>query len=145
MSFQQSPPGPGGAFLTLPPIWHPPVSSVWMVSFALVVAAVNLNALPSQVVSFTANPLGFFATILIGLSAYDSGYPQASFAILFFLLMAWSHTRNTESFNPSGTVDWVTNSKRWFVEVVLKEKPIAIQEKTTNTYPIQGGNSVPSS
>lgn len=40
-------------------------------------------------------------------------------------------------FQPSGTIDWVTTQKKWFVEKVLKEKPIAIQEKEVDTYPIQ--------
>lgn len=40
-------------------------------------------------------------------------------------------------FQPSGTIDWVTTQKKWFVEKVLKEKPIAIQEKEVETYPVQ--------
>jgi len=38
---------------------------------------------------------------------------------------------------PSGAIDWVTNNKKWFVEKVLMEKPIAIQEKEVSTYPVQ--------
>ena len=38
---------------------------------------------------------------------------------------------------PSGTIDWVTNNKKWFVEKVLMEKPVAIQEKEVSTYPVQ--------
>jgi hypothetical protein len=43
----------------------------------------------------------------------------------------------TEAFQPAGALEWVTNNKKWFVEKVLKEKPIAIQEKEVPTYPIQ--------
>jgi predicted membrane protein len=38
---------------------------------------------------------------------------------------------------PSGTIDWVNNKKKWFVEKVLMEKPIGIQEKEVSTYPVQ--------
>jgi hypothetical protein len=33
-------------------------------------------------------------------------------------------------------MDWVTNNKKWYVEKALKESPVAIQEKSVNTYPI---------
>ena len=42
-----------------------------------------------------------------------------------------------EGFVPSGTLDWVTTQKKWFVEKVLLERPLAIQEKEVATYPIQ--------
>jgi hypothetical protein len=54
--------------------------------------------------------------------------------------MIWSsHIATSEGFlNATNTVDWVTTSKQWFVERVLKENPIAIQEKDVATYPISG-------
>jgi hypothetical protein len=57
--------------------------------------------------------------------------------------MVWSaeQSQNTEGFlSGVNTVDWVTNSKRWFVEKVLHERPLGIQEKDVNTYPIQGSS-----
>lgn len=139
----QSPPG-GGA-MNFSQLWHPPISAPWIVSILVLVAAVNLEALPPAIISIMTHPAGFFFTLLIALGIYDSGFPPAAFALLFFLLMAWSKKQHVEGFSPSGTVDWVTNNKRWFVEVVLKEKPLGIQEKDVKTYPIQGDNSLPSS
>jgi hypothetical protein len=67
-------------------------------------------------------------------------YTPVAFALFFFLLAMWSaHVSSKEGFmNASSTVDWVTNSKRWFVEKVLMEKPLAIQEKDVATYPVSG-------
>jgi hypothetical protein len=143
-------PGQGGAFFNgrAPPVWSPPISMPWIISIVLLVISVNLDSLPPAIPAAVNHPIGFFLSLLFALYAYDMGFPQTAFASLFFILMTWSqkqHARNEEGFSPSGTIDWVTNGKRWFVEVVLKEKPLAIQERPTNTYPIQGDNSVPSS
>ena len=69
------------------------------------------------------------------------GFPPATFAILFFLLSVWLIEVSSKAegyLNASETVDWVTNSKRWYVEKVLKERPMAIQEKDVSTYPVSG-------
>jgi hypothetical protein len=149
MSYQQPPPGfPGGAFFpqSMKPIWHPPVPASWIASVLILVAAVNLPALPPQLLQFLIHPFGFFVTLVLALFAYDGGSPQIAFSMVFLLLIAWSKQLRSEGFSgPSGTVDWVTNTKRWFVEVVLKEKPLGIQEKKEITYPVQGDNSLPSS
>jgi hypothetical protein len=42
-----------------------------------------------------------------------------------------------EGFVPAGALDWVTTNKKWFVEKVLMERPVAIQEKEVSTYPVQ--------
>jgi hypothetical protein len=71
-------------------------------------------------------------------------FSPGAFAIMYFLLIAWSLqlTSKQEGFlNASNTLDWVTNSQRWFVEKVLKERPIAIQEKGVDTFPVQGASS----
>lgn len=139
------PPLPGGGFMEKP-IWHPPISLPWILSFFIVVGASNVEALPPQIHRWLTHPVGFFVTFLVGLAAYDSGFPPAAFAILFFLLMIWTSKERQEGFgNPSGTVDWVTNNKRWFAEVVLKEKPMGIKERDVATFPVQGDNSLPSS
>ena len=150
----QAPPGfgNGGAFFPsaaaamMKPIWHPPIPASWIVTILLLVASVNLNALPPQIFKFLVHPFGFFTTLMLALFAYDGGSAPVSFALVFLLLMAWSKFQRSEGFSgPAGTVDWVTNTKRWFVEVVLKEKPLGIQEKKETTYPVQGDSSLPSS
>ena len=139
---------PGGGFLPDTPIWHPPISVPWIVSLLVLIGAANVEVLPPQLLHVLTHPVGFFVVLLIALGAYDVGFPPAAFAILFLLLMVWSthQRRKSEGFTgASGTVDWVTNNKRWFVEAVLKEKPLGVQDKNVSTYPVQGDNSLPSS
>jgi hypothetical protein len=76
------------------------------------------------------------------------GFVPGAFAVLFFLLMVWSahKSKQTEGFlNASNTIDWVNNSQRWFVEKTLKENPKGIQEKSVDTFPIQGATTQSSS
>jgi hypothetical protein len=138
-SGMSTPPGRGGMFFEkMQPIWYPPVSVPWIISFLLVLGAANAEALPPRVHAILTHPAGFFITFLVALAAYDAGFAPATFAILFFLLMVWATQRRREGFQLSNTVDWVTNHKRWFAEVVLKEKPMGIREKDVSTYPVQG-------
>lgn len=126
------------------PIWHPPIPTEWILSFLILVGASNIEALPPQVSRTILHPAGFFITFLFAIAAFDAGYTIAPFAILFCLLLSWVTNERNEGFQVAGTVDWVQNNKRWFVESVLKEKPLGIKDKDVNTYPVQGDNSVPS-
>ena len=136
---------PGGGGMFDKPMWHPPLSVPWILSILLLIGAVNVEALPPLVHRILTHPVGFFVTFLVALSAYDSGFAPATFATLFLLLMVWSYTKRSENFQAAGTVDWVTNSKKWFVEAVLKEKPMGISDKEVKTSAVQGDNSLPSS
>ena len=127
------------------PMWHPPVPMEWILSVLLLIGASNIEALPPQVTRTILHPVGFFFTFLFAIAAFDNAYTVAPYAILFFLLMAWVTKERNEGFQVAGTVDWVQNNKRWFVESVLKEKPMGIKDKDVTTYPVQGeSNSVPS-
>ncbi len=126
---------PGGA---IKPVWHPPIPMEWILSFFILIAASNIEALPSPVYKTILHPVGFFMTFLLALAAFDAGYKVAPLVILFFLLLAWVTRERAEGFQASGTIDWVQNNKRWFSEVVLKEKPKGIKDKDVNTYPVQG-------
>jgi hypothetical protein len=131
---------PGGA-LNLTPIYYPPVSVKWIITGLIVFVGAVANKISSEMRQKFAHPFGFFLTSLAALAMYQLGFPPAAFAILFFLLMTWSAevSAKQEGFlNASPTVDWVQNSKRWFVEKVLKERPLGIQEKEVLTLPVQG-------
>jgi hypothetical protein len=130
-------PGVGG-FLGMKPIWHPPVDASWIFTVVLLVIAANADEIAPKYRSLLLHPFAFFAIIVFSLVLYDYGYMHVTFAILFFILGVWAISRK-EGFSPSGTLDWVTYHKRWFSEIVLKEKPVAIQEKDVATFPIQGG------
>lgn len=133
MNFQ----APGGA-MNFGQLWHPPVSFSWMACVAILIFAVNLEAMSPHILRWFQSPIGFFIGFLIALASYQAGYPPLCFAVLFFLMMVWTKYHRVEGFHPFGNVDWVNNNKRWFVEKVLKERPLGIQEKDVATYPIQG-------
>ena len=139
-----NPPAPfpgGAAYNSLTPLWHPPIASKWIFTAAIVFAGSVANRLPPTIRNVFTNPVGFFLTALTAIGAYQLGFPPACFAILFFLLSVWSIHVSSKAegyLNASETVDWVTNSKRWYVEKVLKERPMAIQEKDVSTYPVSG-------
>ena len=142
------PPGPGASYaggniLNLTPIYYPPIASQWIASILIVFAGAVANRFNNTVRATFTNPIGFFLTALTGIAAFHYGFIPVSFAILFFLLMMWAaQISNMEGFlNATNTIDWVTNSKRWYVEKVLKERPVAIQEKDVATYPVEGASA----
>lgn len=133
-------PGAGGAAMLLGPVWYPPITVKWIVTGLIVFAGATAQRMNPSVRGVFTHPIGFFMTALLAIAIFQVGFPPAAFAILFFLLMIWSvsETKTHEGFlNASNTVDWVTNSKRWYVEKTLKERPLAIQEKEIDTYPVQ--------
>jgi hypothetical protein len=131
----------GGAPGMQSPIWHPPIESRWIAACLIVFAGAMANRMPMWVLHFFASPIGFFLTTLVALASYTYKFVPGSFAIFFFLLLVWSahRSKQLEGFlHASNTVDWVTNSQRWYVEKVLKERPLGIQEKGVDTFPVQG-------
>ena len=138
----QGAPGSGGGFMDmrlLQPIWYPPITVKWIITGLIVFAGAVAPRIPDNYRGYVAHPLGFFVTALVALAMYQWGFPPAAFALMFFLLAVWSahQTRETEGFlNASSTVDWVNNSKRWYVEKVLRERPLGIQDKEVSTYPV---------
>ena len=138
------PPGAsGGNFMqSLTPLWHPPIASKWILTVLIVFAGAVSKNFTAETKQFFTRPVVFFLTALVAFGIYEVGFAPGAFAVLFFLLMVWSSSSiaRTEGFlNASSTIDWVTNSKRWYVEEVLKERPIAIQDKDVATYPVEGG------
>jgi hypothetical protein len=138
----QFPGGTGGGFFPMPPIWYPPIELKWLATGLIVFAGAVANRVQPQIRALFVSPAGFFFTALLAMVMFQYGFQPAAFAILFFLLCMWSANVAEEPFlNGSNAVDWVTSSKRWFVERVLKEDPIAIQEKDVRTYPVQGASA----
>jgi hypothetical protein len=131
---------PGGAITQ---IWHPPVGVEWIIAFVLIVLSTNVAALPKGVFRVFLHPAGFFLTFLCAICAYDSKYSPITFSLLFFLLMLWIYQMRTSEGFASSAIDWVQQGNRWYVESVLKEKPLGIKEKDVATYPVQGDSSMP--
>ena len=126
------------------PIWYPPVSVLWIATVLVVFFGAVVNRVPPALIATFTSPAGFFGTALAAIACIKLDAIPLGFAILFFLLSAWAirqfrSPEGTEGFlDGSNIVDWVTNSKRWYVEKVLKERPLGIQEKDVSTYPVQG-------
>jgi hypothetical protein len=130
---------PGGA-INFTPLWHPPVSVKWMLTGLVVFAGAVADRIQPRLRAVFTTPLGFFICAIAALALFEYGFPPAAFAVLFFLLMVWSaQISSRENFiNGSNTVDWIINDKKWYVEKVLQETPIAIQDKDVSTYPVAG-------
>ena len=119
------------------PIWYPPIHLKWILTSLVVFAGAVANKFGPKVHSVFLHPAGFFFTLLTALGFYQVGFPPMTFAILFFLLSLWASQSTNEGFLcGANTIDWVVNDKRWWVERVLKERPLGIQEKDVATYPI---------
>jgi len=138
------------------PNWMPPLSFATILTLLCIVGAAQADKLPSSIPQFFLHPVGFILTGLIAISSYEYNQIPLAVALILFLLslaaarhasisVPSSVPTSTEGFLPfipSGTIDWVTNEKqKWFVERVLKETPLGIQDKPVNTYPVQTESS----
>lgn len=147
-SRMQAPQPQIGAQLTggrVPPVWIPPVSPDLLVAFVLVVIGSNIELVPNEYRPYVANPLVIFVGMFITAGLAGMGMIPTAFAVAFCLVnlvRVMPQKKKVspgakEGFVPSGTLDWVTTNKKWFVEKVLMERPVAIQEKEISTYPVQ--------
>lgn len=155
-----APPMPGGG-LQLPPLWYPPMSLKWILTGLVVFAGAVANRLKPSVRALFTGPVGFFGSAVAAFAMFKYGFPPLAFAMVFFLLNVWAAEESEAFTNMSpradryegqeaypqffegffaniDSVEPVTNSKRWFVERVLKERPEAILEKGVLTLPISG-------
>jgi hypothetical protein len=132
-------PGNGGGVFPKIPIYHPPIEFKYILIGFFLYIGTFAHKIQSSLRNKITHPLGFFVLIAFVLIVFQSGNTAIAFAALFMLLMIWVAQTVHEGFlNGSNTMDWVTNSKKWFVERTLKEQPIAIQQKDVKTYPISG-------
>jgi hypothetical protein len=144
------------------PLWMPPLSFKTIATIAFVIGATQADKIPSQLSQFLLHPVGFILTSLIAISAFEYNSPAFAVALIILLLSVWAAKKssinntindysnktfmpfNTEPFvpySPSGTIDWITEPKKWFVERVMKENPLAIIAKDVQTYPVQTESS----
>jgi hypothetical protein len=137
------------------PIWMPPLSGKTIFTVIFVIAATQADKLPEQFNTFLLHPIGFILSILIAISAFEYGAPSFAVALILLLLSVWSfkkvksknaiynkpYAENFTTYIPSGTIDWVFEPKKWFVEKVMKETPLGIVAKDVHTYPVQTESS----
>lgn len=134
------------------PIWMPPLSFATLVTILCIIGATQADKLPSVIPTTLLHPVGFILTVLIAISLYEYNSVPLAISLILLLLSVWAahHTiskvpASSEGFLPfvpSGTIDWVNNDKqKWFVERVLKETPMGIQDSKIATYPVQTESS----
>ena len=134
------------------PIWMPPLSFATLLTIVCILSASQADKLHPIVPTIFLHPVGFILTVLIAISLYEYNSIPLAIALILLLLSVWaahheqsSVPRSSEGFVssvPSGTIDWVNNDKqKWFVERVLRETPIGIQDKNVATYPVQTESS----
>jgi len=133
----------------------PPVTPESIIAVLLIIGGSMIEVVPQQYHIYLSNPLVFLVGMLLSAGLASAKQISIAFAVAFFLvnllrimpkkMIKKTVTKTTkivspgikEGFQPAGTIDWVTNHKKWFVEKVLKEKPVGIQEKEVSTYPVQ--------
>jgi hypothetical protein len=126
------------------PIWMPPIQVEWIGAATLVILGGNIEKLPENYHAILCHPLVFLFGMIVSVGLAAFKMLPLSLAVAFFLvnvvrLMPKKEITipgKKEGFVPSGAIDWVTTQKKWFVEKVLLERPVAIQEKEVVTYPI---------
>jgi hypothetical protein len=127
------------------PTWLPPIQLDWIIATILVFLGANIEKVPEKYHTQLANPLIFLVGMLFSAGLASQKQMLYAFAVAFLLvnlvrLMPVKQPpgkMKKEGFIPSGTLEWVTTQKKWFVEKVLNESPIAIQDKEVSTYPVQ--------
>ena len=157
----QAPPQQHGQGVPQTPLWMPPIQIDWLIAIILIFVGSNIEQVPEQYHAIISNPLVFLVGMLVSAGVAAVGEIPIAFAIAFCLVnlirimpkkilvkanpgakkqkesKPEQAKKSVEGFTPSGTIDWVTTHKKWFVEKVLMEKPVGIQEKEVATYPIQ--------
>ena len=134
------------------PIWMPPLSFATLFTLLCILGAAQADKLPSIIPSTLLHPVGFILTVLIAISFYEYNSVPLAVSLILLLLSVWAAHHEVAkvpassegfiSIIPSGTIDWVNDEKqKWFVERVLKETPVGIQDKNIATYPIQTESS----
>jgi hypothetical protein len=129
------------------PIWMPPLSFATILTILFIIGAAQADKLPSVIPQTMIHPVGFILTVLIAISLYEYNSIPLAVALVVLLLSVWAaHHKSPQEgfvpFVPSGTIDWVNNDKqKWFVERVLRETPVGIQDKNVATYPVQTESS----
>ena len=126
--------------LSLAPLLQSPLSVVYAVLLALLIVYSSL--VPNDVRLFADSLLGRILGILwVYLAVEGLGWLFGLFTALAFLMILYLSARpsvSTEGFHgSSGVVEKERIGRRWFVERVLGEDPVAISTEKVTTLPVQ--------
>jgi hypothetical protein len=127
--------------LSLAPLLESPPKLVYGVLLALLI--VYSSVVPDSVRLFADTLLGrLFGILWIYLTVEGLGWLFGLFTALAFLMVIYLSPRSpslgsfTEGFH-GGVVEKERIGKRWFVERVLGEDPVAISTEKVTTLPVQ--------
>ena len=126
--------------LSLAPLLDSPLRLSYAVFLALLL--VYSAALPAEIRHFADTLLGrVFAVLWIYLTVEGLGWLFGLFTCMTFLMVIYlsPHTGSVEGFSGSGggMVEKERVGRRWFVERVLGENPVAIATEKVMTLPVQ--------
>lgn len=110
----------------------------------LVIAITFVKQIPAPLRSQAGTFLGrlFLFSLTVAIGQFYSWTNGLLMAILSLLLLSLS-PRTTEGFQPMAmmSLKLIENNKKWFVERVLKENPVAIEEDRVKTQAIQDNSN----
>jgi hypothetical protein len=115
----------------------------------LTLAIVFVKQIPVEIRSQAGSILGrlflFFTTLYIADKYYWTD--GLLMGILTLLLLSLSPRKTAEGFmdDTDTNIEIVQGKRKWWVEKVLKENPVAIQDKTVRTKAVQDGSNGSSS
>jgi hypothetical protein len=117
---------------------------------ALILAIVFVKQIPVELRSHASSFIGrgilFFSTMYIAdRYSWTNGLLMG---VLTLLLLSLSPRKISESFQSSKddtSLKMIQEKKKWWVEMVLKENPIGIQEETVKTQAVQDSSNTSNS
>ena len=112
-----------------------PLPINWLSAVLILIVAERPDGLPSSIRKVLTSWLGIIGLFAGGLVLFVS-QPIIGTAvfILMFALLAEEHKKNKrEYFDNQITTDIVTSRKKWLVEQILDERPLAISDRMVVT------------
>lgn len=112
-----------------------PLPMNWVGAVLILIVAARPDGLPSSIRQVLTSWLGIIGLFAGGLVLFvNEPIVGTAVFILMFALLAEQHKKNKrEYFDNQITTDIVTSRKKWLVEQILDERPIAISDKMVVT------------
>ena len=112
-----------------------PLPINWLSAVLILIVAARPDGLPSSIRKVLTSWLGIIGLFAGGLVLFVSQHIICTAVfILMFALLAEEHKKNKrEYFDNQITTDIVTSRKKWLVEQILDERPLAISDRMVVT------------
>lgn len=109
----------------------------------IVVGITFVEHIPIEIRRFFNSILGSIIALVIvgGVHYYFNWTSALMIALLYLMTINVSILSLTEGFELGIDTRFITNRKKWYIEHVLGENPLAIEESTVKTQAVQNDNS----